>query len=1404
MFNKHFAAIILVLAMLFAGFNLADGTASSYASENTESNVEKVTVVDSGTCGTKLKWELDSEGTLTISGTGAMTNYGHNTTEDTIYIPNPNDKTDMSVIAPFYDRDDIKKVVLEQGVTSTGNYAFYKCDGITEVIFPETGFTRLGAGSFRKCTFLEEITIPDTVTYYGGHAFMDDASLKKVNIPDGIETISNNTFTGCESLTEIEIPDSVTSIAAQAFWKCYNLEKVNIPDGVTEIPKDCFNKCYALKEIGIPDGVTSIGTYAFRDCTSLTEVKLPEGITAIKAYTFYGCTNLEKVNIPDGVTELGNAAFRDCTSLKEIELPDSVTTVGTFLFKSCSSLEKANVPAGLTSVGYAMFSSCKSLKEISVPDTITKIEDSGFYECESLETLDLPKGITEIEQYAFAKSGVKELDLHNISDIPYRAFYQCKNLETLTLADELTSFGEQAFRECESLKGEVNIPEGVTKIASREFYKCYELEKITIPESVTEIGDHAFAYCESIEEIHIPDSVTAITDYLFYRCKSLKEVTMPKAVIQPEESEDESAGDSTESGTDDNITDEENPSDDTTVGEDVPGDGSGDIIIDEESDEDNDEYHSVDEAFGKCVFYECSSLENITLPEGLKVIPYATFCRAYSLKEVKIPDTVTVLGGYCFEGCNSLKSINIPDSVATIERGAFYSAKGLTEITIPEGVTKIPMNFCTHASSLKKVNIPSSVNTIGKNAFRTCEVLEKIIITEGVISVEKEAFRECRNATVISLPSTLKKIGKGAFFNCHSAETIDLPEGLIILDDYALYCCNAINEIVVPENITEIKQFVFYGCQELKKITFLGNITTIENNAFTDCFALEKIDIQNTVTSIGERAFENCTSITEVILPTNVTNISRYTFRGCSNLASITISEGTNTIDDYAFENCSQLKQISIPRNVSNFGLSAIPSATRILCYKDSPAEKYAKEKNRLYAYIDVPEEDNVFKGTINTAETQADWSINRITGKMVMTWNGVFPGYTSSQQPWKDARDYIESIEIKGSPQNISKYAFYKCNNIKDITIYSRDCGLTGLLLNDDVTIYGFKSSTAEKYASDKKYNFVAIDNTHTHTFEEATNIKHPTCEDSGESHFICSVCQFEKVEFEPALNHQYEITMSAATFTEDGINQVKCSRCGDITESTIIKRVAAPSLSKTKYTYNGKIQKPIVTVRDSSQAALKEGKDYILEWQTDCKKAGKHTIVVKLQGNYEGEKTLVYEISPIKISSAVLTYTTSVYSGYVKTPGVTVKAGKTTLARKATKSGTTVSITYSKGRKNVGTYKVTVKGTGNYTGTITKTFTINPKSTYLTSLKAGTKSVTAKWVKKTAQISGYQLRYSNYSSMKKSKTIKVPSYKTTTKKISKLTKKKKYYVQIRTYKIVSGKTYYSAWSKWRSVKAK
>ncbi len=205
-----------------------------------------------GSCGENLTWELNEDGVLTISGTGDM--------------------YDMDYRQPWEDYcADITSVVIENGVTSIGNSAFYLCTNMTS------------------------IEIPNSVTSIGEYAFNNCKSLTNVKIPNSITTISPGAFYYCENLKKVEIPSSVTSIEAMAFCGCYSLENVEIPSGVTILAGGAFEWCYGLTHMEIPDGITAIESGVFWGCENLESVKIPASVTLIDECAFLYCENLTDV-----------------------------------------------------------------------------------------------------------------------------------------------------------------------------------------------------------------------------------------------------------------------------------------------------------------------------------------------------------------------------------------------------------------------------------------------------------------------------------------------------------------------------------------------------------------------------------------------------------------------------------------------------------------------------------------------------------------------------------------------------------------------------------------------------------------------------------------------------------------------------------------------------------------------------------------------------------------------------------------------------------------------------------------------------------------------------------------------------------------------------------------------------
>ena len=491
--------------------------ATEETEEATEETVEDIAlfadngdVIASGECGNNgdnLTWVLTVDGTLTISGSGKMKDYS------------------SSSVAPWYsNRTKILSAVVEPGVESVGNYAFYACLKLASVSLPG-GVKSIGESAFQDCAKLTAVEIPEGVTSIGSDAFSGCSSLTSVTIPDSVTSIGGYTFYGCSSLASVTIPNGVTSIGGHTFYGCSSLTSVTIPDGVTSIDWATFSGCSKLTSVMIPEGVTSIGSDAFSGCSGLTSVTIPDSVTSIGGSAFSGCSSLTNVTIPEGVTSIGESAFYGCSSLTSVTIPDGVTSIGDYTFYGCSSLTSVTIPNGVTSIGSSAFYGCRSLTSVTIPEGVNSINWQAFYGCSSLTSVTIPEGVTSIGNSAFyGCSGLTSVTIpEGVTSIEGNAFWGCSGLTTVTIPEGVTSIGGNTFRDCSGLTS-VTIPESVTSIGGWAFCGCSSLTGVTIPGGVTSIGSSAFSSCSSLTSVTIPESVTSIGDYAFRSCSKLKHV----------------------------------------------------------------------------------------------------------------------------------------------------------------------------------------------------------------------------------------------------------------------------------------------------------------------------------------------------------------------------------------------------------------------------------------------------------------------------------------------------------------------------------------------------------------------------------------------------------------------------------------------------------------------------------------------------------------------------------------------------------------------------------------------------------------------------------------------------------------------------------------------------------------
>ena len=451
-----------------------------------------------------------------------------------------------------YEMSNLKSINIPNSVTSIGGDAFYGCSGLEKVIVPnfdikkwcciEFGFYSANPLYYAHHLYSDENTeitklvIPDGVTSIGDYAFEYCSGLTSVTIPNSVTSIGDYAFEYCSGLTSVTIHNSVTSIGDGAFIGCSGLEKVIVPNidiknwcsiefGHSGNPLQYAHHLYSdenteITELVIPDGVTSIGSSAFYKCSGLTSVTIPNSVTNIGSYAFCGCSGLTSVNIGNNVTSIGNSAFSGCSGLTSVTIPNSVTSIGSSAFSGCSGLKKVIVPDIKTwcSIEFGAYYYSNPLQyahhlysdenteitKLVIPDGVTIIGSSAFIGCSGLTSVTIPNSVTSIGGSAFSS---------------------CSGLTSVTIPNSVTSIGYSAFSGCSGLTS-VTIPNSVTSIGGSAFYNCSGLTSVTIPNSVTSIGDGAFSGCSGLTSVTIPNSVTSIGSYAFYGCSGLTSVNI--------------------------------------------------------------------------------------------------------------------------------------------------------------------------------------------------------------------------------------------------------------------------------------------------------------------------------------------------------------------------------------------------------------------------------------------------------------------------------------------------------------------------------------------------------------------------------------------------------------------------------------------------------------------------------------------------------------------------------------------------------------------------------------------------------------------------------------------------------------------------------------------------------------
>ena len=726
--------------------------------EGETSDIAMFAAAASGSCGTDVKWAY-SNGTLKITGTGAMTDYSRWSA------------------APWYSyREQITKIVISEGITYIGNRAFIS-KSCEKIYFPST-LTGVGSNSlvFEKLTAIE---IPQSLTDITNLSWNLMPGLKCISVADGntvFSAVNGVLFSGktlvhypcAKSDSSYVVPDGITALENRAFSDAANLQQISLPDSLTKIGDYAFADTVSLAEITIPSNVNTLGDYVFFHASALSKVTfLGSSQMYATGNSFSNCSvkticgyddasiyykssrktltlaNLAS-NINASYASLGYARGEDkfCSwelnkdgelrftpkqmcavsnrylldtygRIKKVVIEDGFTSIAQNAFSNLRSLEEVVIPDSVTFIDYTAFSNCQSLKKINLPDSITEIRGGAFCKCSSLETITIPNSVLIMGESVFEECrNLTSVTLsENLTEIPYRTFAYCTKLSTVIIPGKVETIGVSAFFGAGLT--DIEIPETVREIKGNAFWGNSSLTKIGVPNGVVKIGEYAFSDCASLWTISLPSTVTEIGGSVFYGCKDLRSISL---------------------------------------------------------DQYNQNFTSYKGAlFNKdktvLLVYPAGGTGSYTVPDGCKVIGESAF--AYSkLTEIVIPEGVTEISDSAFYRCSELAQISLPTSLKSIGKNAFgYS--GLKYINILEGVTSIGES-AFYESEIYVIELPRTLNFIGDRAFISRNLKDVVYSgTEaewGNISVDYSVNPYLKNATKHYAVVASGKCGDSAYW----------------------------------------------------------------------------------------------------------------------------------------------------------------------------------------------------------------------------------------------------------------------------------------------------------------------------------------------------------------------------------------------------------------------------------------------------------------------------------------------------------------------------------------------------------------------------------------------------------------------------------------------------------------
>ena len=686
---------------------------------------EPTSIVASGECGSEgdnVTWTLDDEGTLTVSGTGAMADYAQST--ETPW---------------FSNKMMLTSIVIEPGVTILGKNVFNSCGNAVSVSIPDT-VTTIGPSAFSNCGFAS-VEIPDSVVSIGAWAFSRNLHMISIQVGNGNENYASvdgvlfskdlSALICCPAgrSGEYVIPNSVTQIVENAFGNCANLTSILIPTSVTVIGLGAFQNCTGLTSISIPNSVTNMGESVFYNDSGLMNVTLPDSLTSIKRSTFYSCLSLTDINIPAGVTAIESQAFSMCSGLFSINIPEGVTSIGFAAFNGCSALTSIIIPDHVTVIGDNAFQYCSGLTEIIFQGSAPAFGTKAFFRVAATAyyPADDPTWTEDVRQ---DYGGTITWEAGSVT-APLRILIQP--------VDTDAPLGEQVRVFVAAQGSELTYQWWIKNAGASRFSKSSVMTS-TYQTTMSNKADGRQLYCVVTDKYG--NSVTSDTVTI--------SIQSGLTVI--------ASGNCGANG--DNLTWTLNAEGTLTIS------GTGAMADYFDMAGLLSPWHSYSDRItavviepgvthiGKYAFESHQCMTTAVIPSGVISIGRAAFLGT-GLTEISLPGSVTGIEDYAFSACYELTNISVSS-----DNPEFSSVDG---VLFDKNLWTL---ICCPAGKRGAYTVPATVTRIGTGAFSECSLLTGVTLPSSVKNIGNGVFSECMQLTSITIPADVTLIGGDAFFGC--------------------------------------------------------------------------------------------------------------------------------------------------------------------------------------------------------------------------------------------------------------------------------------------------------------------------------------------------------------------------------------------------------------------------------------------------------------------------------------------------------------------------------------------------------------------------------------------------------------------------------------------------------------